>query len=732
MSNRSINSKYFVKFGSRVCLIVFLSLFIACNCSKSKIELSLNWKEIAPGVWKCDIGKPEKINLLNAAHIQPNLTALSKKSSVSFPFEPHSVKAIYLNHKLYLRFPLENDEQIYGLGLQFKNVNRRGQVLHLHVDHYGGKDNGRTHAPVPFYVSSKGYGVLINSARYLTFYVGTTVRIDSPNQPEVRDRNTDPNWTSRPISDAVEVLVPTEGVEVIIFGGESLLDVVSRYNLYCGGGFLPPKWGLGFIYRMHRLYSADDVLKEVEEFEKKQFPLDIVGLEPGWMSASYPCTYEWDPNRFPNPKRFVQSLLERGIRINLWLNPYVSPHASLYKSLLPFAGSHSVWTGIVPDYSMEKARSILKEFFWKNHLNIGVSGVKIDEVDGYDRWLWPDVATFPSGIDAEQLRQTYGLFLQRLFTELYRKKGIRTFGLVRASNAGASSFPFVIYNDYYSHQDFITALVNSSFCGILWTPEVRSSKSGEEWLRRMQSVCFSPMAMINAWSSGTKPWSFPEVYEAVKEIATLRLRLLPYIYSIFAQYYFEGIPPIRAMNLEEGFIREPFFQKKQLDDTENPYEEAIRRDIKDQYMFGPFILVAPMFAGQKSRQVILPKGKWYNFYTGKYVGNGEIIEVTPGLSRIPLFVKDGGIIPMIPSVLHVPGKDEIVPLELRYYGESEGAFLLYDDDGESFDYEKGEYSWTKCSVIKDENGKLNGRVQRIEGKIFHYKSIKWKFMSIEQ
>ncbi len=80
----------------------------------------------------------------------------------------------------------------------------------------------------------------------------------------------------------------------------------------------------------------------------------------------------------------------------------------------------------------------------------------------------------------------------------------------------ALSFPYVIYNDYYNHEDFITALINSGFAGVLWTAEVRASKTGEEWLRRFQTVVFSPMAMINAWASGTKPWSYPEVAEQVK------------------------------------------------------------------------------------------------------------------------------------------------------------------------------------------------------------------------
>ena len=184
--------------------------------------------------------------------------------------------------------------------------------------------------------------------------------------------------------------------------------------------------------------------------------------------------------------------------------------------MYPVSGSHTVWCGIVPDLAGEKGRQLWKDKLDKEHINIGVSGYKIDEVDGYDRYVWPDVATFPSGISAEQMRQTYGLWVQRTTADLYKKRNQRTFGLVRASNGGSSSFPYVIYNDYYSHQDFITALINSGFSGVLWTPEVRGSKSAEEWLRRFQSVVFSPMAMINAWASGTKPWSFPEVAKQVK------------------------------------------------------------------------------------------------------------------------------------------------------------------------------------------------------------------------
>ena len=99
--------------------------------------------------------------------------------------------------------------------------------------------------------------------------------------------------------------------------------------------------------------------------------------------------------------------------------------------MYPVSGSHTVWCGIVPDLAGEKGRQLWKDKLEKEHINIGVSGYKIDEVDGYDRYVWPDVATFPSGISAEQMRQTYGLWVQRTTADLYKKRNQRTFGLVR-------------------------------------------------------------------------------------------------------------------------------------------------------------------------------------------------------------------------------------------------------------------------------------------------------------
>lgn len=688
------------------------------------------WHEIAPGIWKTVIGNPDQFNLLTAAGVQPNTDALSKMGKQTFPLKEGEIVAEWQDGNTFLRFPLVKEEQLFGFGLNFKTVQQRGRILQLHVDHYGGNDNGRTHAPVPFYVSSQGYGVFVNSARYITVYAGTGVRKDSPEAPLPLDRNTDKNWTSKPYSDAVEMLIPAKGVEIHVFAGPTPLDAVRRFNLFNGGGCLPPRWGLGFTQRVKTLYTADDVIAEAKAFADKGYPLDFIGLEPGWQSKSYPCTFEWDKTRFPDPAAFVKTMNDMHIRLNLWTNPYVSPESPMFNQIKPLTGSHTVWGGVVPDLTLPEAQKILLGQMEKDQVNIGISGYKIDECDGYDTWLWPDVAKFPSGNNAVQLRQTYGVLLQKITTDLYRQKNTRTYGLVRASNAGASSFPYVIYNDYYSHQDFITALINSSFAGVLWTPEVRSSSTGEEWVRRMQTVCFSPMAMINAWADGTKPWSFPEVEKEVKAAAQLRMQLMPYFYSEFAKYHFEGTPPFRAMNLEPGFSMKEVSELKNANLGENPYAQKVTKEIKDQYMAGEYLLVAPLFKGQTEREVILPPGKWYDFYTGRFAGNGEVIKVIGQLDRIPVYVKDGGIIPMMPPLLHAPAAGEKFDLEILYYGKKTGSYRLYDDNGENFDYEKGDYSWRQISVQPDKKGVLNGTISKAEkGKPDNIGKVSWKMMT---
>ena len=672
---------------------------------------TLDWLEEAPGIWRTAVGIPEDLTPLALSQAQPKHDALAQMGKPAFPLPMEAIFTQAQTSRTVINFPLENGEHLFGLGLQFMKLNQRGRTRYLRVNSDPRADTGETHAPVPFYVSSSGYGVLVNTARIVTVHCGSCGRKRTPTV--IRDRNQDRQWQATPPASLVEIVVPAEGAELLIFAGNTVQEVVQRYNLYCGGGTLPPRWGLGFWHRVPTSFSAEQVIEEGDEFRKRDFPCDVIGLEPGWHTKSYPVTYEWSPDRFPEPAEFVGTMKEKGFRINLWEHAYVSPDAAIHAALEPLSGTHTVWGGLAPDYSLEEAQQILVQQHEQEHLAIGVSGYKIDECDGSEltgsSWMFPAHAEFPSGHDGEQIRQIYGLLLQQMTAEMFRKRDQRTYGLVRASMTGSAPLPYVLYSDLYDHRQYVRALCNSSFSGLLWTPEIRSAANGEEWVRRLQVVCFSPLAMLNAWSSGMKPWSFPEVEGIVRKYMKLRMELLPYFYSAFARYHFDGTPPFRAMAFEN------------VDDK--------HLDLDDQYMAGDSLLVAPLFAGEQRRDVYLPEGVWYEFETCERFEGDQTISVEPGLERIPVFVRDGAIIPMMPPMDHLPLQGEPMPLVVKHYGKPGATFQIFDDDGETHAYERGDYQWRTLTAASAPDGSPEGHVSEVEEeRSSAYGPITWQFM----
>ncbi|MEC0241139.1 glycoside hydrolase family 31 protein [Paenibacillus dokdonensis] len=698
-----------------------------------------NWIQAAPGVWKMTVGSPEGLTPLTCLNRQPRKEAMAAMPEMPLPLNENETELIPLTAGgSLLSFPLDISEELYGMGLQFMRMNQRGRTRYLRVNSDPQQDTGETHAPASFLVSGKGYGILVDSARAVTFYCGSALRQQEGASAQARDRNTDRSWKATPVSDRLEIRLPQEGAAVYLFAGPGMLDVMRRYNLFCGGGVLPPRWGLGFWHRVPTLFRDAEVEQEAMEFRARDIPCDVIGLEPGWHSASYPVTYEWDRGRFPDPAGFVSRMKEAGFQINLWEHPYVSPESGLFGPMQPLSGNYSVWGGLAPDYALEEARELYTAQHDREHVSLGISGYKLDECDGSEltrnSWMFPPHASFPSGHDGEQMRQLYGLLLQDMTDRLYRKKNRRTYGLVRASNAGASNLPYVLYSDLYDHRQFVRALCNASFSGLLWSPEVRRADSAEDWVRRMQTVCFSPLAMLNAWGDGVKPWSFPEVEPIIRHYIRLRMRLLPYLYTVFAEYEAKGIPPFQAMPLvlagekqmdgesEEtaGDTREGF------NTAEGAYGLQAGREWDDQFCIGHDLLIAPLFAGESGRDVLLPSGVWYEAETGVRHEGNHIIHVACPLERFPLFVREGAIIPMMPALNHVPKGPQEIPVEMIHFGKMPGQSMLYDDDGETFDYEKNGGCWRKLIVKQAVDGKFSGTAEE-GGPTCRYRITGWRF-----
>ncbi|MBQ8955086.1 MAG: glycoside hydrolase family 31 protein [Clostridia bacterium] len=621
------------------------------------------------GVWKIILGEPDEgLLALAGARVDEGMLSGTPCALPAAQIETEQVR-----ERFVLRVPLGPGERLYGLGLGFHDLALNHGVRHLRADHYGGSDNGRTHAPVPFYVSDAGYGVFVDTAENISFYMGGAVRTDAENPPPEMNRGRDDDWRCDQDAAFVEASFVGRGADVYLFTGDTLRDVTALFNRLCGGGCLPPKWGLGFWHRVHLRHDEAAVMEELREFQAHGLHVDVIGLEPGWQSNSYPCTLEWDRQRFPDPAAFVDRLRRAGTRVNLWENMYISRKSGIYSEILPLCGSHQVWGGAVPDVTLPAAREVLL----RQHeaQGMGVSGYKVDECDGYDLWLWPDHARFPSGHSATAIRNVYGARLQRLLTDLFRRKGERTYGLARATNAGAASLPFCVYNDCYDFSQFLTGLATAGFCGVLWVPEVRDAATPEEWVRRFQLSALSPMLMLNAWASGAKPWKFPEVESVVADTIRFRRALLPYLYNAFHAYQAEGIPPFRPLVMD--------------------YAARAVAGVVDQFMIGDCLMAAPMLPGQREREVILPPGQWYDYHTGEALAGPSSRCACP-LERIPLFVREGGMIPLL---------CEDGSLLVRCYGQR-GACALYDDDGESYDYEQGRFALMRLTFTRE--GGLRG------------------------
>jgi alpha-D-xyloside xylohydrolase len=598
--------------------------------------------------------------------------------------------------------PIEPDEQVFGLGLQLLSFNQRGKKKTLRVNSDPVADTGDSHAPVPFFVTTRGYGVLFDTLRDMTIYCGGAHRrtdiAHDDSDVHAAASSSDELYRSRAREGLAEIVaeIPrAAGVDLYVFAGPTMIQAIQRYNLFSGGGCLPPLWGLGVWYRCKSDYDSDAVLARAEAFREAQIPCDVIGLEPGWQTRSYSNSHVWS-DRFPNPAETASELAKKGVRLNLWTHAFVHPTSPLYEPLKDKAGDFLVWGGLVPDFADPRARHRFADFYRDTHVEKGVSGYKLDECDSSDfigsPWSFPEFSTFPSGLDGEQMHSAFGTLFQKTIQDIFEEKGLRTYGEVRAEQAFAAPYPYVLYSDLYDHASFIRGVVTAGFSGLLWSPEVRHAASAEDLIRRVQAVAFSPQALVNAWYIQNPPWEQWDTDEnnagrlhedrewvtgICRDMLQLRMRLLPYIYSAFMEYHRTGLPPFRALVADDP-------------------EDRNLWNLDSEFMMGDRVLVAPVVAGQQARDVVLPKGGWRDFWTGTRIDGGRSYRLAVPLDRIPLFVKDDCLLPLAGPAQHA-GDPALWDLDVRVYGSGALGITLYEDDGETLAYRSGAMNEVRLS-----------------------------------
>ncbi len=632
---------------------------------------------VHPGVWRVTIGVPASFTPVSSRLIPPNAAAFAALPKAG-KAPALSISASRSARGCTVRLPLKPDEQIFGLGLQLLSFAQRGSKKTVRVNADPKMDTGDSHAPVPFYVTTEGIGVLVDTARYATFYLGSAH--PKPTHPiaAANDASVDPKYGNIETADHenfVMIDVPdAAGVDIYLFDGPDMLSAVRRYNLFSGGGFVPPEWGLGFWFRMMAKDTQGDVLALARELRDSKIPCDVIGLEPGWQSHSYSCSFVWDKGRFPDPNGFLAATQDANFHVNLWEHAYTHSSSPLFSALEPHSGDLGVWEGLVPDFAGQPARDAFGEFHGKTLIDAGVSGFKLDECDNSDythNWSFPECTVFPSGVDGEQMHNVFGLRYQMAIWDAFRNRGRETYGLVRSSGALAAPYPFVLYSDLYDHRDYIRALANSGFSGLLWCPEVRQADNEEDLIRRLQSVVFSPLAQVDCWYMKNPPWKqtnrnlnnadkffddWQQLEARCREIIGWRMQLIPYLTAAFQRYAEDGTPPFRALVLDW------------------PSDKRLHK-VDDQYLVGDRMMVAPLFAGEKSRKIVFPEGDWHDFWTGASIKSATEISVPASTEKIPVYVKSGSLVPWA-DVGQFARAPETRQLSVRVYGNGSIPFSV--------------------------------------------------------
>ena len=689
--------------------------------------------EVAPGIWRIRFGTPERFVPTAFREREPMIREIGALAGPGEPpFALDEIRCQRLSGRLVVYIPCdESEDEIYGFGLDPRAYRQKGLRKRLTVCAGVITKTGASHGPVPFYVSTKGYGVWVDTARVPYVHVARLTpkaAVVRPSRSDASDLQTSVSglYAAQQATGRTEVVfdIPAApGVDVFVFGGPTLREAVQRYNLFSGGGCVPPLWGLGLKYRTYTAGTHETVMDVAETLRRQQVPCDVIGLEPGWQTHAYSCSLVWSDERFPNHQQFVDRLRGMGYHLNLWEHAYIHPTSPLFDPLKERSGDFLVWGGLVVDFADPEAFDVFARYHDTELVQKGISGFKADECDRQPitdstPFNYPYCSLFPSGIDGEQMTQLYGYLYQRSIYSVFKKHNRRTWGDVRATASLAAPLPFNLYSDAYTQSEYLRQLLNASYTGLLWSPEVREAPTLEELLSRIGMAIFAPQACLNPWFVPNPIWTqfdrvknkqnilLPEaeqevVIARVRDLVNLRMSLLPYFYSAFYRYRYEGLPPTLALPLEfPGDVRV--------------------RTIEDAYLFGDALLVAPILGRADSRELYLPAGcDWIDFYTNAHYAGGQVYQVKAAPGQVPLFVKANTILPVAAPVPFV-ADDTVFEITARVYGDAPAPFTLFEDDGVSFDFEKGHFnkvvlSWQDGRGRVERTGEFAGRRYRVVG-----------------
>jgi alpha-glucosidase len=481
--------------------------------------------------------------------------------------------------------------------------------------------------------------------------------------------------------------------------GPSVAEVLRDYTHLTGRMELPPRWSIGYQQCRYSYYPDTEVTTVARTFREKNIPADVIVLDVHYMERYK--IFTWDKKNFPDPKSLLQELDALGFRVVVLCDPGIKVEPGYqpyddgvrnnvfikYPDGVNYSGQ--VWPGWChfPDFTNPETRAWWARQF-RDYVDLGVAGFwnDMNEIATWGHSL-PENLIFDfdgNPATARRGRNIYGFQMARSTFEGTKAllKGKRPFNLTRSGFSGVQRYAAVWTGDnvaYDEHMMLGIRIVNSlGLTGVAFAGYDVGGFVGDAntklFARWISIGAFAPFfrghSMIN--SRDSEPWSYGEEVEQIsRNYIRLRYQLLPYLYSLFHDASRTGMPVQRSLAIDYPF-------------DSRVYDHRYHHE----YLFGPFILVAPVESTKDLVKVFLPEGDWYYLFTGQlYAGNQEVVVECP-IHKLPVFVKGGAVLPMQHAQANT--REKISELILHVYqGQQATSFTHVEDDGETYAYQDG-------------------------------------------
>jgi len=583
--------------------------------------------------------------------------------------------------KVSTAFTATADEGIFGLGQrQDNNMNMKGKSTRL--------QNGNTNINIPMMVSSKGYGLFWDNPSVGNFSSGSTSTTYS--------------------SEA------GDAVDYYFIYGPSIDQVIAGYRTATGTTPLFPKWAYGLFQSKDKYASQSEVLKIGDSYRSAKIPLDVVVQDWNYWDPYTWGSHIMDPSRYADPKAMLTTMHTNNLHgmISVWpeyqyaSSPKSTDDQDNYKALdaigalLPNNGTSTYH--FYDTFSAEARTLVYQQTYDRLLGKYGWDGIWADntEPQDYPSGAIPNLrgATTAAGKGALVIN-AYPLQHAKALWEGWRKVGPnnkRVFVLTRSAWAGTHRYGASVWSGdidsaFATYAKQIPAGLSIALAGMpYWTTDIGGyfgTPTDESFTRWFQFGTFCSIFRIHGQATkelyGTQ-WNATTKSTALA-FDTLHYRLMPYLYSLAWKTTSEHYTIMRHLVFDYQNDSKVF-------------------DIKDQFMYGPALMINPVTAaGITSRSVYLPAGTWYDFWTGATATGGANVTAPAPLTQIPIYVKAGSILPMGPKIQYASESTD--PLEIRIYKGADGSFTLYDDAGDTYDYETGKYATIQLTW-NDADGKL--------------------------